>query len=47
MKWLNPMIFLMQTVVQPEWGRTGHAPHEKNVLRILLMLQINFQLLEN
>jgi len=33
-------------VAQPEWRRRGHAPPETNLLRFLLVLCINFQLLE-
>ena len=34
-------------MAQPEWGRRRHDPPRKNLLRFLLVLCINFQLLEN
>jgi len=34
------------SVAQPEWGRRGHSSPETNLLRLLLVLCINFQLLE-
>ena len=39
--------YLLRAVAQPEWGRRGHAPpHEANLLRLVLVLYINFQLLD-